>query len=85
MIVLGIKCASQEDMFKARETMHNALVGSPAYINSEIAICDCEEDKTKFLLVVGNSNDNDVEFGVDFESFKPVEIDEDSSEEEEGE
>ena len=39
------------------ETLHKALVGSPAYVDSEIAIC--EDDNGGFSLIVGNSNEND--------------------------
>ena len=39
------------------EKLHNALVGSPAYVDSEIAIY--EDDNGGFSLVVGNPNEND--------------------------
>lgn len=47
--------------------MHEALKGSPAYINSEIAICD--NDDTSFYLVVGNNNDRDLKVTIGSKSF----------------
>lgn len=44
------------------EKLHKALVGSPAYINSEIAIC---EEQEGFVLVVGNENENNCTVEVD--------------------
>ena len=47
-----------ETMMKEMTKFHEALVGSPAYVNSEIAICETGEDE--FTLVIGNDNDNDL-------------------------
>lgn len=41
------------------EEFHKALVGSPAYINNEIAIC--EDGDCCFVLIVGNDNNNDLD------------------------
>ena len=60
--VLNVKCTSNEEMFKLRETIHLSLVGSPAYKNSEIAVCDLQDDA--FTLIVGHNNDHDVEYDV---------------------
>lgn len=60
--VLNVKCTSNEEMIKLREIVHLSLVGSPAYINSEIAVCDLQDDA--FTLIVGNNNDHDVEYDV---------------------
>lgn len=57
MINITVESLDSEESFKVKERLHNALVGSPAYINSEIAICDVDE-KT-FILAVGNCNDDD--------------------------
>ena len=40
MIVLNIKCKNPEEMAKFRDRMCEALVGSPAFVNNEIAVCD---------------------------------------------
>ena len=40
MIVLNIKCKNPEEMAKFRDRMCEALVGSPAFKNNEIAVCD---------------------------------------------
>lgn len=44
-----------------KEALHNALVGSPAYVDSEIALVD-DEGFTK--LVVGNNNEDNVSIEV---------------------
>lgn len=44
------------------EKVHNALVGSLAYINSEIAIC---EEQDGFTLIVGNENKDNCQIEVD--------------------
>lgn len=41
--------------FKLKERFHKALKGSPAYINSEIGICDSKKDN-EFYLIVGKDN-----------------------------
>ena len=75
-ITITVKCKDQEEMFKAREIMHNALIGSPGYINSEIAICDNDEDSTSFHLFVGETNDDNVEFKVNNDDLHIVAHDE---------
>lgn len=60
MIKITVTSVNSEETFKVKELLHNALVGSPAYINSEIAICDVDE-KT-FDLAVGNCNADDCGF-----------------------
>lgn len=62
MIVMKVNCRTQERMIKKREEFHKALIGSPAYVDSEIAVCD--EDDTSFLLIVGKNNDNDVYYNI---------------------
>lgn len=59
MVILIIKNKDQETMFRKREEFHNALVGSPAYKRSEIAICETENDKTSFMLIIGYSGNGD--------------------------
>lgn len=45
-------------MYTQRDAQHEALVGSPAYINSEIAII--EEDANSFTVCIGIPNGNDI-------------------------
>ena len=45
------------------EQLHEALVGSPAYINSEIAIV--EGDNDDFYLCVGNGNGHNCYVEID--------------------
>lgn len=46
--------------YDVKAKYHNALVGSPGYIDCEIAICDDDEDPDSFYLIVGNRNNNDL-------------------------
>lgn len=64
MIVLNIKCKNPEEMAKFRDRMCEALVGSPAFINNEIAVCDFPGLDKAFSVFIGNSNDHDVEYDM---------------------
>ena len=68
MIDLIIKGKDKEDTFLIKAAFHNALAGSPAYVDSEIAICD--EDDTSFHLVIGNINDCDITKVINTEDIK---------------
>ena len=61
-VAINIKCNSPEEMYELREKFHLGLVGSPAYINSEIVISDLQDDA--FTLIVGNGNDYDVDYDI---------------------
>lgn len=61
-VIFNIKCKNENEMFKVREDVHDGLCGSPAYINSEIAVCDLQDDA--FTLIVGCSNEHDVEYDI---------------------
>ena len=61
MIVLNIKCEQDEAAF-LRDRMCEALAGSPAFIDSEIGVCDVST--SEFCLVIGHRNGSDVEFDV---------------------
>lgn len=69
MIVLNIKCRSAEEMPKLRDRMCEALVGSPAFINSEIAICDFTDLDKAFSVFIGKPNENDIEYDMVAEDF----------------
>lgn len=60
MICIKRVFETAEQAAKVKEQFHHALVGSPAYINSEIAITDGDAPN-EFFLVVGNSNANNLE------------------------
>lgn len=64
MIVLNIKCKNPEEMAKFRDRMCEALVGSPAFKNNEIAVCDFTDLDKAFSIFIGNSNDHDVEYNL---------------------
>ena len=52
-------------MMQRQTKMHNALVGSPAYINSEIILCENPKDPTEFSLIVGENNDSNIQMDID--------------------
>ena len=72
MINLVIKAKDNESMLKIREEFHSALVGSPAYVNSEIAICTENHDGNEFNLVIGNNNSNDITKVIELENIKDL-------------
>lgn len=69
MVELVIKSKSKEEANKLQVTIYEALVGSPAYINSEIVLVDIEEDNS-FVLIVGNSNNRDAAFDAEFTNYR---------------
>lgn len=64
MICFKINCGDNGSMAKLRDKFNYALMGSPAYIESEIAVCNCEEDDSCFFLVVGDSNDYNLDLEI---------------------
>lgn len=70
MIDLIIKGKDKENTFLVKEKFHNALAGSPAYKNSEIAICD--EEDTSFHLVIGDRNECDITKVINTEDIKDL-------------
>ena len=68
MIEIKIKCNDEEERDELRDRLCEALVGSPAYVDSEIAICDEGDDG--FILVVGNPNAKNVAFELDGSSIE---------------
>ena len=68
MLAIYVDCHTPERMEQEREKIHEALVGSPAYVESEIAVC--EENQSVFILVVGNRRINhDLRVDIDIENF----------------
>lgn len=62
MIVFKIHCPHKKVTNEWRDKFCEALVGSPAFINSEIAVCD--DNEYNFVLIVGESNDHDMTFDI---------------------
>ena len=62
MIVFKIHCPHEEVTNEWRDKFCEALVGSPAFINSEIAVCD--DNECNFVLIVGESKDHDMTFDI---------------------
>ena len=55
-IIFRIKSSTPEESHRVQSRLHDALIGSPAYVNSEIAICDGEKDNpysSFFYFAVG--------------------------------
>ena len=75
MLAIYIDCHTPERMEQEREKIHESLVGSPAYVESEIAVC--EENQSVFILVVGNRRPGyDLRIDVDVDKFYPTPINE---------
>ena len=64
-VAFNIKCKSTEEMHELRDKICLSLVGSPAFINSEIAVCDLQDDA--FTLIVGNYNKDNEERNVEYD------------------
>ena len=59
MICIKRVFETPDQAMKVKTQYHEALVGSPAYVNSEIAILEGDHP-TEFYLVVGNANNADM-------------------------
>lgn len=64
-IIFKIKSSTPEERKRIMERFHEALIGSPAYINSEIALCDGDD----------NTGDAEFYFAVGLESCKGPQFD----------
>lgn len=58
MITFRIHCPHPDVAAEWRDRFCEALAGSPAFVNSEIGVCDGSGGE--FFLVVGKSNDRDM-------------------------
>lgn len=58
MIAFRIHCPHPGVAAEWRDRFCEALAGSPAFVNSEIGVCDGSGGE--FFLVVGKSNDHDL-------------------------
>ena len=54
---------NEDEMREQLNDFHEALKGTPGYINNEIALC--ETSATEFVLVIGNDNDFDKDLIID--------------------
>lgn len=64
MIVLNILCGDVDEKCKFRDRLCEALVGSPAFINSEIAVTDFEGLDRALEVFIGKPNGADIEFDL---------------------
>lgn len=68
MIEIKVRCEDEQTRDELRDKFCSALVGSPAYVESEIAVCDDGDDG--FILAVGNCNSNDISFELEESSIE---------------
>ena len=66
MIILNINCFNELQRNEVRDSFCSALKGSPAFISSEIMVSDDPERDNVFALIVGNGNDSNIKYDVDF-------------------
>lgn len=74
MLNLLVKSKNREDIYRLQRDIHEALCGSPGYINNEILLSDVRpmegnEETLKFHLLVGHDNGDDMTLVVDSESI----------------
>ena len=66
MIELKIRC-EKDNYGDLLTKMHNALCGSPAYVNSEIALSDYTEEGP--ILIIGNNNEHDLSLEIEYKNI----------------
>lgn len=74
MITINFSSVNSKKLKKLKEDLHEALVGSPGYVNSEIAIFhNLDEDlrDVSFGLVIGQANGKDKEYFIDLDGVIP--------------
>lgn len=64
MIVLNIMCDDVDEKCRFRDRLCEALVGSPAFINSEIAVTDFTDLDKSLEVFIGKPNGSDIEFDL---------------------
>ena len=73
MISIKIKCESFNEMANLRDEFCSALAGSPAFVESEIAVCEDHNDEKVFYLAVGNCNNHDLSTEINSKDIKILE------------
>ena len=69
MVLFRIKGNTVEETVALRDRICEALVGSPAFINNEIAVCDSPHISNAFEFFVGELNDANVSFEFSVDDF----------------
>lgn len=62
-LLMHVFAKSKEELDKSVEKIHNSLVGSPAYINSEIAIVEGDSED-EYIICIGEDNSNNIDIKV---------------------
>lgn len=60
MITMSFPIDDIDELRKTGQAFHNALVGSPGYVNDEICLCVDETNREIILVVGNNSNDKSI-------------------------
>lgn len=69
MIILNIVCVNNAERDEIRDEFCEALVGSPAFINSEIMVSDDPKKDNVFSLILGENNGRNIEYNIDSSDF----------------
>lgn len=82
MIEIKFKTSNGSDIAPHKELLHNALVGSPAYVESEIVLSDGDAPDECILIIGQNCEDsaNDLSIGINVDPISSV-IDEQAANE----
>ena len=81
MIQFNFNVKNGDSIAPLRDRLCEALVGSPAFINSEIAVVD-GDDASHCSLIVGNKSENDKDMAIGIEMDQMNVIDKQEDEEE---
>lgn len=69
MIRITVSGEDKQELMRVKEDFHYGLVGSPAYIESEIAITD-GDNPNSFELIVGNKNNSDLHININVKDIR---------------
>lgn len=65
MLCLVIKDC-QDNKTDAMKKIHEALIGTPGYINNEIVLTEEPKGTDRFMIIIGNDNDKDITYEVSY-------------------
>lgn len=69
MFKINFASKDREKIYAAQKSIHSSMVGSPAYVDSEIVLSDIAENNDEFIfpLLIANNNDANSEITVDLD------------------
>ena len=62
MVEFKVKCATAQEKDKKMAEIHNGLVGTPGYKNSEILLYEDPSDDKIFGVIIGENNKDDITY-----------------------